>query len=357
MSRPHSSTRLQVEQLEAREVPATVFALTSGGRILTFDPANPRVVLTALTVTGLASGERIADIDVRSGTGGLYGRSNLGRLYLINPFGGFALRVGTTVATAARKVGIDFDPTTDQLRIAANSGDNRTQNPLNGSLTSVDAPLSYVPGDPAQGGRPRVTGLAYTNSVPFASSTTLYGIDHARNTLVVFAGNPANGQIQTVGRLGIDTVAEFGFDSEGTTGIGYAALRPAGLSYSLFCSINLATGAANVFGPIGPNRVVIDIAFARGGTTFGGLALAAPTTTSTAGTLFARGSSTVSVVAPTPASPTNGTNAFVLSSSVQPIGGGLLSPTFGTTGVFTGSLFSPGLNPFTDIPFMGLTTF
>ncbi len=72
---------------------------------------------------------------------------------------------------------IDFNPTIDRIRIT--NPDDRTLavNPVNG-VAAVQGTLSY-----ASGANPRVVGSAYTNGFVGASTTTLYDIDAATNTL------------------------------------------------------------------------------------------------------------------------------------------------------------------------------
>src|SRR4029077_15402458 len=150
-------------------------------QLVTFDSANPSVLLRSTPIVGFfAAGEVITDIDVRPGTGALSGRSKFARLFLINPLNPFALPVGSPVPLVAQFKGIDFDPRNDNIRVLSNQGENILLDSVNGSLINVGAPLSYVAGDPFQGLQPRITGEAYVNSVPAATTTGIYMIDHAR---------------------------------------------------------------------------------------------------------------------------------------------------------------------------------
>ena len=240
---PTSRSTLGCERLEDREVPATLVAVNTAGRLLSFDSNNPTVITGRATITGLSAGEIITDIDVRPGNGQLYGRSNLDRLFLINPLTGGATPVGGVVNTKAVQVSMDFDPTADNLRVVSNTGENIAINPNSGSLAAVGQPLSYVAGDVAQGVSPRVTALAFTNSLPLALTTTLYGLDHARDTLVRFTGSPQTGQITTVGSLGRDISALAGFDIQAGSNLGFVAARTPGAVNSVFYLVNLQTGA------------------------------------------------------------------------------------------------------------------
>jgi hypothetical protein len=338
-------TRLGVERLEDREVPAVLFAVNGGGRLLMFDSANPGVLLGGLNITGMVDqGEFITDIDVRPGSGGLYGRSTSDRLYLISPLSGFATRIGDVVPTAASNVGIDFDPLTDRLRVASNIGENITINPVFGSLAGVGSQLTYAPGDIFQGQTANDTALGYTNSYPFAPFTILYANDHFRNTLgaIGITSTPDDGQVFTVGFLGIDTTAATGFDIDPVSGTAFATLKIPGLSFSVFCSIDLFSGAATVLGPVGANRFVNDIAVARPGTTFGG-AVFFPTVT----TPVLSPGIPATVIVPTTLTLDPGIPSSVAFPSLtQPLSPGLFGPTAFVTPSILDPMFTFSLDPF-----------
>jgi hypothetical protein len=279
-----NSFRPAVEPLEPREVPAIIFGLTASNRLITFDSANPGVVLGGFALTGLlnaAGGEVMTSIDVRPGSGGLYGRSSTGQLYLINPFSGFSLAVGTPVPNNSVFSGFDFDPTADRIRVAGNNTSNLLISPTFGTLIAAQANLQYRAGDVAQGLAPRVTGLGYTNSFPFAAQTVLFGIDHVRNTLVQIGNRPDNaGLTRTIGPLGFDVTGRVGFDINPVTGQAVAVLQRPGQAFSGFYSINLTTGRAGLIGLIGPGRLLTDVAvdLRNAGNTFFAPPVTSPTT-------------------------------------------------------------------------------
>ena len=84
---------LSAEQLEAREVPATAFALGAGANVNTlfrFDTATPTTLSTGVPVTGLDATFNLVGIDFRPATGDLYGfavSGNNTRLYTIDVTG------------------------------------------------------------------------------------------------------------------------------------------------------------------------------------------------------------------------------------------------------------------------------
>ena len=246
VSAPHS-TRLRLESLEDREVPAIIFGVTASSQLVTFDSANPTVLLSSLPIVGFfAAGEFIRDIDVRPGNGQLYGRSNFDRLFLINPTNPLAIPIGNASPIIPAQLGMDFDPRNDQIRLWTNLRENVVLNSVTGSIERFGLPLSYVPGDPFQGTAPRVTGLAFVNSVPAATFTGVYAIDHFRNTLVQPGSQSLNdGRLSTVGGLGLEVGPRLGFDIAPFTNAAFASFQISGQGISRLYSINLGTGPRN----------------------------------------------------------------------------------------------------------------
>lgn len=233
---------------------ATLYALTSGGSILTLDAANPSSASNSAAITGVGAGETIVGIDVRPVNGQLFAISDASRMYVINPATGAATAVGGgfTPALDGSSFGIDFNPTVDRIRFVSNSGQNLRLNPNNGGVAATDAALAYAAADANAGATPNIVASAYTNNFPGGSGTTLYNIDASLNVLVSQVP-PNNGTLNTIGSLGVDVGANTGFDILGNS-IAYAAIN--GGLYS----INLSTGAATGAGSL-PGGVV-DIAFA-----------------------------------------------------------------------------------------------
>src|SRR4051812_15992410 len=107
---PGRGARLACEALEAREVPATIYALTQSQRLQAFDSSNPAVLLGAVSLRGAVdAGEKITDIDVRPVTGQLYGRSDHARIYVIDVPTGVMVPLPGQFAVGA-VAPIDFDP-------------------------------------------------------------------------------------------------------------------------------------------------------------------------------------------------------------------------------------------------------
>lgn len=261
------------ETLEDRIAPATLVGLTSKDTLVTFDSAAPGVILSAATITGLASDENIVSIDSRPANGLIYGLTNLNTLYTVNPYSGAAAPVGAGPAAfplAGKTVAIDFNPTVDRLRAVSDADLNFRLNPTTGAIVDGDAgaagvqpdtALAYDPADVNQGKNPAVTAVSYDRNFQGTTQTTLFGIDATLNTLVRVGSvngtpnSPNGGLLSTVGALGVNPGARVGFDIA-ADGTAYAAMQ-AGTKTALF-TIDLATGGATPVGRIGNGKLKLD---------------------------------------------------------------------------------------------------
>jgi len=348
-SRPGS--RLRLEPLEEREVPAILFGVTTANQLVTFDSANPSVLLRAVQITGMINaGEVITDIDVRPTTGGLYGHSNFDRLYLIFPSSGFALPIGGPVPVTAANIGMDFNPVNDRLRILSNLGENILLNPNNGTLALTASPLAYRPGDPLFGVPPRITGLANTNNVLGARTTSIFGIDHVENTLVrLGVTTPNDGFLTTVGFLNVPMSPRPGFDIAPVTDTAFLTTQLPGQFVTQLFTVNLTTGAATLVGTVGGNVILSGIAVdARGTSGFVSAAGFAALPPAPPGFFFNPATGTFTPMFPTLTQPfPPGTFSPLFPSLVQPFAPGTFSPLFATnvTPLF-GTTFSSSTSTF-----------
>jgi hypothetical protein len=84
------------------------------------------------------------------------------------------------------RIGFDFNPTVDRIRVVSTNGANLRLNPNNGALVP--------PGDPninsSVSPTPAIGAVAYTNSYVGSTGTTLYDIDETTGT--IYTQNPAN---------------------------------------------------------------------------------------------------------------------------------------------------------------------
>ena len=201
-----------------------VAAVTNSNKILTFGSDSPGNIDTAYPIAGLPSGEKIVGIDTRPATGQLYGLGKSGRIYVLDPASGASRAVTgpITPLPSGSYFGFDFNPTVDRIRITSDTRQNLRVNPDTGA-TVVDTPLAYAAGQGA-GATPTVGGVAYTNPLPTATTTELYGLEGARNSLVAI--NPPNdGTLTTRGNgLGQELNGPSGFDIS-RTNVGWASYK------------------------------------------------------------------------------------------------------------------------------------
>lgn len=213
----------------------TVYGIDLSGRLVTFDSATPATILSTTSISG-AIGSAILGIDFRPATGQLYALGGNSQMYTINTATGAATAVGGPIAgLSGSNFGFDFNPTVDRIRLVSDTGQNLRLNPLTGGIAATDTAYTY-----AGGATPSITAVGYTNSFAGATTTTLFGIDYALDTLALI-GSPNGGVITTVGGLGFDVDADASFD---ITADGRAFLS----SGTSFYSVNLATGAATLVG-------------------------------------------------------------------------------------------------------------
>ena len=247
----------------------TVYAVTTANTLISFNQNTPTAIISTVPITGLQSGDVIVGIDFRPRTGQLFALSQTSFVYTINTANGVATLVSATPFTPAlngASFGFDFNPTSDRIRTVSDATQNLRLNPNNGAVAAVDGNLTYAAGDPGSGVTPTIVGSAYTNNFSGATTTSLYGIDSNRDTLVLqgsLGGSPVSpntGILTTVGSLGVDTNNNVGFDITGPGGIALASLTPSGSSSSILYTINLQTGAASPVGMIGSGVTVTALA-------------------------------------------------------------------------------------------------
>lgn len=244
------------------------FTLDNCNRLVSFDAIDPIKALyygyqpqyndkiNVRPIVGLLAGQTAIDIDFRPSNGKLYLLANGAggaHLYILDttdpckvvatPVGQYLAEVDSTpVALVGTEFSIDFDPVLGFLQIISNTGQNLVVEPDTG-ITIVLPPLAYIPGDINFQRTPVIQGIAFTNSVPGAVSTSLYVIDIAQNVLAL--ANTFGSGLNTVGPLGFVVSRVIGFDIQPGTNLAYAILTAANGLTGLYI-INLATGAARL---------------------------------------------------------------------------------------------------------------
>jgi hypothetical protein len=248
--------------------PATgnAIAVTTAGRVVTFDRATPGTLVSDAALSGLASGESIVGIDVRPADGLVYALTNQGRLYTLNAATGALALKSTLVADTAdttapyaastlatsTSFGVDFNPTVDRLRVVTDAGVNLRINVDTGATTTDGA---------INGAAAGVTASAYTNSFAGATTTTLYALAASGATLVVQTP-PNDGTLATPLPTGLTATGASGFDVDSRTNTGYAALTVGGTTR--LYTVALGTGATAAVGAIGAGTTgLVGFALAR----------------------------------------------------------------------------------------------
>jgi hypothetical protein len=236
------------------------YGLVAPNTLILFDTAAPGTVLRTIPIVLFTGPDQIVAIDSlptgELSQGVLFGLGASGRLYRIDQRLGHAQVYTTFSAPAGTAFGFDFNPIDGSVRIVSDTGQNLRLNRTINATASVDTPLS-----PAGS----VVASAHTNVFlgVNATTTTLYGIDSASDTVVRQGSidgtpdSPNGGALTTIGPLGVDATAAVGFDI-GFQNRAFATLTVGGVS-GLY-SIDLSTGAATLVGNFGGGQIVSGLA-------------------------------------------------------------------------------------------------
>lgn len=239
----NNSVRLNIDDREQ-----TMWGVTRFNTLISFERAQPSLLYSRVPITGA----QILGIDFRPSNGLLYGLGSTSRLYTINTSTGLATEVGVgpfSPALSGSDFGFDFNPAADLIRVVSNASQNLRLDPDTGAVANTDTTLAYAGSDPNAAAIPNIVALGYTNNVAGATSTTLYGIDSAKDTLVRIGSpggtptSPNSGQLTTIGPLGFDTGSFTSLDIlAGDKAL--AAVTQQGLPISFLHRINLLTGSS-----------------------------------------------------------------------------------------------------------------
>ena len=254
-----------------------VWALTDDAALLLFSADAPQRILKRQALQGLPEGERLLGIDFRVARGVLYALGRSGRLYTLDAANATLTPVGNESMgwpLLGARVGIDFNPVADRLRVVTEVGQNLRVHPDTGRLVDsdpqapglqADAPLGYVDGDRFAGQAPRIVAAGYTYNKTNDKLTTNYAIDLDRGVLVMQGSHesrtppvsPNSGRLTTVGPLGVAGLVDADLDISDLHNTPLAALRT---DRTRLYRIDLATGRATLLGPIGDGSPLRSIA-------------------------------------------------------------------------------------------------
>jgi hypothetical protein len=238
------------------------YAIGNGGSsLIRFDVDSPTNASLVANFSGATS--FLDAIDFRPLNGQLYGfqyQNALGTpistLYTVdlNTAVITAVASGGNAASSFR-LGMDFNPTIDRVRVVTEDGDNLVYNPNSSAAPFVADPLEYAVGDRNFGQQALVIENAYSNNLAGSTSTTQYVIDYGNGNLSTLNNNA--GQLSTIGSLGVainQSAPAVGFDiftSLTGTNTAYAILdtTATGADARLY-TVNLTTGAATSIGAV-----------------------------------------------------------------------------------------------------------
>ncbi|MGI4865243.1 MAG: DUF4394 domain-containing protein [Janthinobacterium lividum] len=212
--------------------------------LITIDPAsglpfgqgNNNLSPLLVPISGVTAGQILVGIDVRPSNGALYGLgydtlTSATQLYRLTPLvasglsspntnpniinGATAIAVGSAFtlplgnispAATSKRIGFDFNPAADAIRVVSANGRNYRLNPNTGALAGTDGNLTYTGANvsvpvvtltgPASTAPPTGAGVgtvAYTNSQFTATSTQLYAYDELDRGILSQVPDPNSG--------------------------------------------------------------------------------------------------------------------------------------------------------------------
>ncbi len=250
-----------------------VYGLTSNSYLISFDSANPASVYTHVAVSGLAMGQSLVGMDFRPANGQLYGlgynnMTGEARIYTINTMTGAATAIGDApimLGMGLGKIGFDFNPAVDRIRVITSNNSNFRLHPDTGVLVSTDLSLNFAAADINVGVNPSVGAGAYTNSFMGTTATTLFNYDDSLN-IFVSQVPPNDGTLNTIGSSGImvnlmDPTSDLDifYTQQGALNTALFSANVGMSNFDNLYNVDLASGAASLIGKIGNGIAVFDI--------------------------------------------------------------------------------------------------
>ncbi|MBC7389125.1 MAG: DUF4394 domain-containing protein [Opitutaceae bacterium] len=252
-----------------------IFALTSNNELTSFLASNPQQAKPAIPITGITSGQTLVGIDSRPNTGELYAlgynsTDSTSNLYTINKITAIATKIGSTTIKLGlgngSKVGFDFNPTVDRIRVVSGTDNSYRLHPVTGAIAFKDGNLKFAQADANFGKNPNAGASAYTNSFIGAGTTTLFNYDDSLN-IITSQIPPNEGTLNTIGSTNITitpgSTVMSGFDiykDPSTLGnAAYLSISGIGSASNLY-TVNTTTGGAAIVGQIGLTGMIKDIA-------------------------------------------------------------------------------------------------
>ena len=266
-----------------RNVPATitgqlVYGLTRNNRnLITFDSDRPGIIRKFMPVTGVVAGQRIVGMDMRPADRRLYALgyndSSSYSLYTIDTATGAATAINATPGTialggAGSRIGFDFNPTVDRIRVSSSNTANFRMNPNDGAVAATDGNFKFITSDVNAGRPARVGAVAYTRSFAGTTSTMLYALDDSLGAILL-VDTPNSGASRTLlpaaflpNSADATTDIDFYYDSTASVDRGFLALNTGSSSNDSLWSFTPSASPAAIspVGRIGQGVQVMDIA-------------------------------------------------------------------------------------------------
>ena len=243
--------------------------------------------LAPVRIAGVAAGQTLVGIDYRPANNLLYAlgydattAGNNTQVYLLNPGTNTVAAVGSPVRLelggATERIGFDFNPVADRIRVVSTNEANYRLNPNDGTITATDTNLSYSGGTPAN---PGVGAVAYNNSFVGSGTTTLYDFDYLNNGLLSTQAAPNSGVMTTQSTISLvitggaspgtypvgnptDIGLDIYYNPMSGTNVGYVtevtATRSNGSRASNTYRLDLGTGVATQLGNTVPASTLIN---------------------------------------------------------------------------------------------------
>ncbi len=258
--------------------PEAMLAITQGHALIRFNAGDPTRITSQAPLKGLAPGEVVVGMDFRVSRGVLYVLADSGQLYTLDVGTAQLSPVGQAAPLAALKgqrVGVDFNPTVDRIRVVTAGGQNWRMHPDTGAWVDADpkregvqadGPLAYAATDPQAGRAPQLAAAGYTYNQADDKLTTNYAIDLASGQLVMQgtregakpAVSPSTGQLYSVGKLGVKGLVDASLDISDVRNAALAALDD-GRRTRLY-EVNLADGRTRLLGTVGDGQRLLGLA-------------------------------------------------------------------------------------------------
>lgn len=225
----------------------TIYGLTSTNGLIRFDSALPGTIFPLGTI----SQPGIVDIDFFPVNGLLYGITSTGNTYSINLSNAAATFLFAPLTALSNLTDLDFNPVADRMRLYGDTDQNYRMVPDATTAPSTAGTAGTVIADGTFTNTAfQLVGSAYTNNFDGASSTTLYSIDAATDSLIIHTGTPQFNTVTAVGAgLGSPVGVNVGFDID-SSGIAFLS------DGNAFFTVNLGTGVATGAGTVGGSGLV-----------------------------------------------------------------------------------------------------